>query len=227
MGWRLMAWHALSVSAASERTSPGSEESRKSRPISMPEPCSSGSLMVTRCLKSDFVKPSAMQGSQVRLAPRDGDIVGMNRWLAGLAHVSGLDPLAAAPNAFNTTLPIGMTQLIHREQLVVRSFKADLCGMRRAVELPGGEPEMQLLIEVFTAPDCPRCNGVSALANRVAEDLGARARQVNVLDEIDYAVQLGVLMTPAVAINGNLEFVGPPSEKRLRGALARKMDAYG
>lgn len=89
------------------------------------------------------------------------------------------------------------------------------------------ESGMQLLIEVFTAPDCPRCAGVSAMISRVGKDLGARVRLVNVLEEIDYAVRLGVLMTPAVAINGNLEFAGPPSEKRLLKALTREMDLSG
>jgi len=44
-------------------------------------------------------------------------------------------------------------------------------------------------------------------------------REVNILKEMDYAVELGVLSTPAIAINGELEFSGLPSQKKLRAKL--------
>tara|TARA_R110000782_G_scaffold20726_5_gene56066 strand:- start:548 stop:718 length:171 start_codon:yes stop_codon:yes gene_type:complete len=51
-------------------------------------------------------------------------------------------------------------------------------------------------------------------------------RIVQVLDEIDYAVALGVLSIPAVAIDGELVFTALPSRKQLREALEhRLMDA--
>ncbi len=39
------------------------------------------------------------------------------------------------------------------------------------------------------------------------------------LEEIDYAIALGVLSTPAIAIDGILLCTGLPSEKKLRAAL--------
>ncbi|KRT56653.1 Thioredoxin domain, partial [endosymbiont of Ridgeia piscesae] len=47
---------------------------------------------------------------------------------------------------------------------------------------------------------------------------------VNVLEELDYAVQIGVLATPAIAIDGELVFTALPSEKRLRQTLQQCID---
>jgi protein-disulfide isomerase len=44
-------------------------------------------------------------------------------------------------------------------------------------------------------------------------------REVNILQEMDYAVDLGVLSTPAIAINGELVFTSLPSSKQLQAAL--------
>ncbi|HEN47038.1 MAG TPA: thioredoxin family protein [Mizugakiibacter sp.] len=42
------------------------------------------------------------------------------------------------------------------------------------------------------------------------------------LDELDYAVELGVLSTPAIAIDGELVFSGLPSVRKLRAALENR-----
>ena len=44
-------------------------------------------------------------------------------------------------------------------------------------------------------------------------------RKVNVLEELDYAVELGVLALPAMAIDGELVFRSHISAHRLRDAL--------
>lgn len=81
-------------------------------------------------------------------------------------------------------------------------------------------------IELFFAPTCERC-----AANR--ETLKAAAaqvvgivdwREVDVTTNIDYAVQLGVLSPPALAIEGELVFPSLPSEKQLRAELRRRME---
>jgi len=56
----------------------------------------------------------------------------------------------------------------------------------------------------------------------MAAELGGERiewREVSVLDELDYAVELGVLSTPAIAVNGRLVFRTLPSAKKLRAAL--------
>ena len=44
-------------------------------------------------------------------------------------------------------------------------------------------------------------------------------RRVDVLEELDYAVELGVLALPAMAIDGELVFRSHISARRLRDAL--------
>lgn len=50
-----------------------------------------------------------------------------------------------------------------------------------------------------------------------------RWRKVNVLEELDYAVELGVSSMPAIVINGQLVFTGHASARRLRGALEKRL----
>src|SRR3546814_5371589 len=59
-------------------------------------------------------------------------------------------------------------------------------------------------LELFYSPGCARCaearDGLKTAAFEIVADLDWR--ELNVLDELDYAVQLGVLTLPAVAIDG-------------------------
>jgi predicted DsbA family dithiol-disulfide isomerase len=75
-------------------------------------------------------------------------------------------------------------------------------------------------VEVFSSPGCGKCGHAKEVLRRLAAELGGiEWREVNVLDEMDYAVALGVLSTPAIAIDGELVFSGLPSAARLRSAL--------
>lgn len=82
-------------------------------------------------------------------------------------------------------------------------------------------------VEVFSSPGCGKCTYAKETLKRVAAELGGTAltwREVDVLREIDYAVQLGVLSTPAIAINGRLVFTALPSANKLRRALKSELD---
>ncbi|VAW76048.1 hypothetical protein MNBD_GAMMA13-1618 [hydrothermal vent metagenome] len=86
---------------------------------------------------------------------------------------------------------------------------------------------MSIQVEVFTAPGCGKCGHTKTLLRAVVEawpDNGVTWREVNVLDELDYAVQLGVLSTPAIAIDGELVFAALPSEKKLRKLLQQRIE---
>ena len=61
---------------------------------------------------------------------------------------------------------------------------------------------------------------MKAAATQEAPDL--IWRDVNVLEELDYAVELGVLTLPAVAIDGELVFASLPSPLELRDAIAQR-----
>ncbi len=86
---------------------------------------------------------------------------------------------------------------------------------------------MNIQVEVFTAPGCGKCGRAKDVLKGVADawpDAIVEWREVNILEELDYAVQLGVLSTPAIAIDGELVFVSLPSEKKLRQALQQRLD---
>ena len=83
-------------------------------------------------------------------------------------------------------------------------------------------------IEVFSSPGCSRCGQVFDLLQTITRELGAERiewREVNVLDELDYAVELGVLSMPAIAIDGELVFKSHPSAGKLREVLETRLQA--
>jgi protein-disulfide isomerase len=87
-----------------------------------------------------------------------------------------------------------------------------------------------LNVEVFSSPGCGKCSHARDVLRKLAEEIGGgriRWREVNVLDEMDYAVRLGVLSTPAIALDGKLVFTALPSAKKLRRALEQKLHEEG
>jgi len=86
---------------------------------------------------------------------------------------------------------------------------------------------MAVNIEVFSAPGCNSCGQAKAVIRKLVEQMGDNRlqwREVNVVAELDYAVKLGILSTPAIAINGELVFTGLPSENRLRAELLKQLE---
>ena len=85
----------------------------------------------------------------------------------------------------------------------------------------------QIQVEVFTAPGCGKCGRAKDVLKTVVDewaDADIDWREVNILEELDYTVQLGVLATPAIAIDGKLVFTGLPSEKKLLQALRKHLE---
>ena len=84
----------------------------------------------------------------------------------------------------------------------------------------------RIQVEVFSSPGCSRCGQVFDVLQTITQELGAERiewREVNVLDELDYAVELGVLSMPAIAIDGELVFKSHPSAGKLREALETRL----
>jgi len=84
----------------------------------------------------------------------------------------------------------------------------------------------QVTVEVLTASGCSRCQKVKTLARDVVSELGdnrVRYREIDVVEEIDYAVELGVLSTPAIALNGELVFSATPSKSKLHQAIQQRL----
>jgi len=85
---------------------------------------------------------------------------------------------------------------------------------------------MTIKVELFASPGCNRCAQAKNALQQIVEDVGddrLQWRTVEVLDEIDYAVAIGVLSTPAIAIDGQLVFTSLPSAKKLRRALEERL----
>jgi len=82
-------------------------------------------------------------------------------------------------------------------------------------------------IEVFTAPGCGKCGKAKVELEAIAEQLGNEKfewREVNILQEMDYAIELGVLSAPSIAINGELVFTALPSARQLLQALEASIE---
>ena len=85
---------------------------------------------------------------------------------------------------------------------------------------------MSIEIEVFFTPGCGRCARARNALKEVAQSFGEHRvawREANLLDELDYAVRLGVLTPPSVAIDGELVFAKLPRPARLRNELSRRL----
>lgn len=88
------------------------------------------------------------------------------------------------------------------------------------------EVMVAIKVEVFSSPGCGKCDHAKGVLRKIVEELGGGRiawREVNVLAEMDYAVSLGVLSTPAIAVNGELVFTSLPSSKKLRAILEARL----
>jgi len=83
-----------------------------------------------------------------------------------------------------------------------------------------------LRVEVFSSPGCVKCARAKAILRAVADELGGARiswREVDILEETDYAVDLGVIGAPAIAIDGALVFPSLPRPAKLRAELLRRL----
>jgi len=81
-------------------------------------------------------------------------------------------------------------------------------------------------VEVFSSPGCGKCGHAKEVLRNLADELGGENiqwREVNILDELDHAIELGVMSTPSIAINSELVFASLPSAKKLRAELENRL----
>jgi predicted thioredoxin/glutaredoxin len=79
-------------------------------------------------------------------------------------------------------------------------------------------------VELFYSPGCKECAAAQASLKVAAQHAveGVEWSELNVLDELDYAVEVGVLTLPAIAVDGELVFASLPTPEQLREALVRR-----
>ena len=74
---------------------------------------------------------------------------------------------------------------------------------------------------MFYSPGCSECvtghARLRAAAQATVKDL--EWHDVNVLDQLDHAVELGVITLPSIVIDGDLVFTSMPTVTQLRHAL--------
>ncbi len=81
-------------------------------------------------------------------------------------------------------------------------------------------------LEIFSSPGCSKCVQAKAVLKEVVEVLGSDKvtwREVSILDEMDYAIDLGIMASPAIAIDGELVFTSLPSASKLRAEILRRL----
>lgn len=89
---------------------------------------------------------------------------------------------------------------------------------------------MNIRVEVFSTPDCGNCARAGDALKSVVDAFGQDTvswREVNVLEELDYAVELGVITPPCIAIDGELVFPKLPTVEKLREELAGRLARPG
>ncbi len=82
-------------------------------------------------------------------------------------------------------------------------------------------------VEAFSSPGCAKCAKAKYTLKVIIDELGQDRvswRDVNILEELDYAIELGVFSPPAIAIDGELVFPALPSPSRLRAELIKRLE---
>ena len=76
-------------------------------------------------------------------------------------------------------------------------------------------------VEVFHTPGCPACAAVHSELRTAAQEAVKELEwhEVNVVDNLDRAVELGVLTLPSIVIDEQLVFTSMPTVVQLREAL--------
>ena len=65
-------------------------------------------------------------------------------------------------------------------------------------------------------PGCPKCHKLAEIANEAADELGLEA-EIEKVTQINEIVSFGVMLTPALAIDGEVKVVGKvPSTEELK-----------
>ena len=75
-------------------------------------------------------------------------------------------------------------------------------------------------VEFFYAGGCVHCANARGALRETAESAGSvRWEEVNIADNPSRAVDLGVIATPAIAIDGRIAFQTAPSAAQLKAAI--------
>jgi thioredoxin 1 len=79
-------------------------------------------------------------------------------------------------------------------------------------------------VELFYSPGCSACADRQTELRTVAQEAikDVEWREINVLDSVDHAVELGVMTLPSIVIDGEVVFASMPTVVQLRKALMKR-----
>ena len=79
-------------------------------------------------------------------------------------------------------------------------------------------------VELFYSPGCSACGDRQTELRTVAQEAIKEVewREINILDSVDHAVELGVMTLPSIVIDGEVLFTSMPTVAQLRKALIER-----
>jgi thioredoxin 1 len=82
-------------------------------------------------------------------------------------------------------------------------------------------------VEMFYTPGCADCVAAHAKLRKIAQETvqDLEWRELNIFEELDHAVALGVITLPSIAIDGELVLTSMPTPTQLREALLKRSGA--
>ncbi len=86
---------------------------------------------------------------------------------------------------------------------------------------------MKVHLELFTANVCAHCVQAKGVMTGLVQELDDDRIQLNfvdVVENLDHAVEMGVLVTPALAVNDRLVFAPLPGRKTVLNALKAELN---
>jgi len=86
---------------------------------------------------------------------------------------------------------------------------------------------MKVQLELFTANVCAYCAQAKSVLSGLVEELDndqIELKFIDVVENIDHAVAMGVLVTPALTVNGQLVFSPLPDRKTVLQALEAELN---
>jgi len=79
-------------------------------------------------------------------------------------------------------------------------------------------------VELFYSPGCSACVYGQVELRTVAQEAikDVEWHEINILDSVDHAVELGVMTLPSIVIDGEVAFTSMPTVVQLRKALIER-----
>jgi len=83
----------------------------------------------------------------------------------------------------------------------------------------------EVYVEEFMSPGCVGCPVVKGMLKSLSQELDGdiTTEEVDITVDTTRAAQYGIMSVPAIAINGELKFMGVPNKEELKKALQEEL----